>query len=176
MINLFVPDTFHGACAAVLMNGYAKAVGYGITVRYYRDKCIKEIRDLAQSIRVAEIEGISLPSVREIYVCGEEKASKKVIQLLADERNTVYVYGKNYFTYLYLDFVRNNVSTFLCPSPFANWLRSEKTQNFFDSAICYDGEREPLLYRYFDLGAEEFEQFVSDYLHIEGEESHECEE
>lgn len=163
MINLFVPDTFEGACASILMHGYAKVFGFGITVSYYRGDCIKELRMLIDSIRIAEQEGVYLPSVRDIYICGDLKIPEKMIMEFADERNTLIFYGKNFFPYMYFSFLRSG------PSLFFNWLQTEKAVNFFDSAVCGDAEREPMLYEYFDLRADEFEQYISDYLHISEE-------
>lgn len=163
MINLFVPDTFEGSCASILMHGYAKVLGFGITVSYYRGDCIKELRTLIDSIRIAEQEGIHLPNVRDIYILGDVQVTEKMIQMLADERHTLFIVGKNFFPYLYFHFLRRG------PSPFLNWLNLPRVQNFFDSSVCGDKDNEPLLYDYFDLGADEFEQYISDYLHISEE-------
>lgn len=176
MINLFVPDTFEGACASVLMHGYAKYHGYGISVRYYRGSCVKELYDLIDSIRIANEVNAALPRSRKIYILSSDGFPRKPIkELKKDYFNEIHKYGGKYLERLYSDMYRGCLISIVHSSAFTEWLNSPRVKLFFRLAIwggrhkaenlTLDVTREA----YARVGAEEFEQHFSDYLH-EGKE------
>lgn len=176
MINLFVPDTFEGACASILMHGYAKYHGYGISVRYYRGSCVKELYDLIDSIRIANEINAALPRSRKIYILSSDGFPKKPIkELKKDYFNEIHKYGRKYLERLYSDMCRGCLISIVHSSAFTKWLNSPRVRLFFCVTI-WGGrcEEENILLRnlkeaFYRVGPDEFEQHFSDYLH-EGEE------
>lgn len=163
MINLFVPDSFDGACASILMHGYAKYNGCGITVRYYRGDCSKELVELKDWLTIADIENAELPQCREIFICAKSNFPRKQIRdLKKDSRNTVVKFGSGYFQKMYRYLVMRSRLSLLYGGYFRYWLHTPKVHYFFETVM-----ETPSIYqlKWDKLGSEEFEQVMSDYLH-----------
>lgn len=173
MINLFVPDTFEGACASILMHGYAKYHGYGISVRYYRSSCVKELYDLINSIHIANEVNAAMPRHREIYILSRDGFPKKPLkELKKDYFNKIHKYGGKYLERLYSDMCRSSLMSIVHSSACKEWLESQRVKLFFRLAI-WGGLNEnenctlnEIREAYGRVGAEEFEQHFSDYLHV----------
>ena len=169
MINLFVPDTFEGACASVLMHGYAKANGFGVSVRYYKGDCAQELKELKEWIKIADTENAPLPWYRGIFVCSENGFPKRQVRALRrDFRNSAILFGKNYLQKMYCYLRMGAKLSILYGGYFTYWLNEPDVRYFFESVMA-GAEHYRIIWE--TLGSEEFEQFFSDYLH-KGETKH----